>query len=103
MSTSTLSPTVTAPTTLVVLLGASAWPASPDLEESGAYVFAKYGFKNYLRDPGGFGLSEENILDLFDNDMSTADQLVALRAFLRKRREALLAIGQAVRDVLIYF
>ncbi len=103
MSTSALSLTVTAPTTLVVLLGASAWPDSPDLVESGAYVFAKHGFKSYLRDSRGFGLPEENILDLFDKDMSAADQLDALRFFLKERREALLATGQAVRDVLIYF
>lgn len=96
MSISAISSIVTASTTLVVLLGASGWPYSADLEGSGAFVCAKLGFKKYLCDSEGFGLPKENLLDLFDKDTSSSDQLEELRAFLKKR-------GATARDILIYF
>jgi hypothetical protein len=48
MSISALPPT--APTTLVILLGASAWPNSPGFEASEAFVHAAHGFRDYLLD-----------------------------------------------------
>src|SRR3989440_843093 len=101
MSTSALPPI--APTTLVILLGASAWPNSPGFQPSPAFVHAAQGFKYYVLDPQGFGLSTSNLLDLFDAPLSASDQLERLGSFLEQRTQALKAANQAVRDVVVYF
>ena len=101
MSVSALSPT--APTTLVILLGASAWPNSPGFQASRAFMYAAQGFRNYVLDPQGFGLPEANLLDQFDALASASDQLELLGSFLERRTQALKAANQVVRDVLVYF
>lgn len=101
MSASALPPT--APTTLVILLGASAWPNSPGFQASEAFVHAAQGFKNYLLDPHSFGLPEANLLNQFDEQTGASDQLEILGSFLDQRAQALSAANQVVRDVLVYF
>jgi pimeloyl-ACP methyl ester carboxylesterase len=101
MSSPALLPT--APTTLVILLGASAWPSSPGFQSSQAFGNAAWGFKYYVLDPQGFGLSTANLLDLFDAPYSASDQLEMLGSFLEQRTQALKAANQAVRDVVVYF
>src|SRR5947207_10580543 len=101
MSTSALAPT--APTTLAILLGASAWPNSPGFQASDAFVHAAEEFKEYLLDLHGFGLPPENLLNLFDENTNPSDQLQTLGSFLKQRTQALNAAKQDVRDVLVYF
>lgn len=101
MSTSALPPT--APTTLVIMLGASAWPNSPGFQASQAFVRAARGFRAYLLDPHGFGLPAANLFDLFDATFGASDQLEMLGSFLDQRAQALKAVNHAVRDVLVYF
>ncbi len=101
MSASALLPT--APTTLVIVLGASAWPNSPGLQASKAFMHAAHGFRDYLLDPRGFGLPAANLLDLFDAPSSVSDQLEQLDSFLQQQSQALIATNQAARDVLVYF
>lgn len=64
MSASALPPT--ASTTLVILLGASAWPNSPGFQASEAFAHAAGGFRDYVLDPQDFGLPAANLQDLFD-------------------------------------
>jgi WD40 repeat protein len=85
------------------MLGASAWPNSRGFQASQAFVRAAQGFKDYLLDPHGFGLTTANLLDQFDAQTSASDQLELLGAFLEERTQALSAANQAVRDVLVYF
>ena len=101
MSAPALVPT--APTTLVIVLGASAWPNSPGFQASQAFVNAAQGFRDYVLDPQGFGLPTANLLDLFDATSSASDQLEMLGSFLEQRAQTLKAANQAVRDVLVYF
>src|SRR5947209_6020323 len=101
MSASALFPTP--PTTLVIVLGASAWPNSPGFQASRAFMYAAQGFRNYVLDPQGFGLPEANLLDQFDALASVSDQLELLGSFLEQRTQALKAANQAARDVLVYF
>jgi hypothetical protein len=101
MSAAALPPT--APTTLVILLGASAWPNSPGFQASEAFVHAAQGFKDFALDPQGFGLPAVNLFDLFDAQTSASDQLEMLGSFLEQRAQTLKAANQAVRDVLVYF
>ena len=101
MSVSALPPTP--PTALVIVLGASAWPNSPGFQASQAFVHAAQEFRDYLLDPQGFGLPAVNLLDLFDTQTSSSDQLELLGAFLEQQMQALSAANQAARDVLVYF
>lgn len=101
MSASVLPPT--APTTLVMLLGASACPNSPGFQASRAFVHAAQGFRDYLLDPHGFGLPAANLLDQFDVQTSSSEQLELLGSFLEERTQALKTANQAARDVLVYF
>ncbi len=101
MSAPALPPT--APTTLVILLGASAWPHSPGFQPSQAFVHAAQGFRDYVLDPHGFGLPTANLFDQFDAQTSASDQLEMLGSFLEERTQALKRANQTVRDVLVYF
>jgi WD40 repeat protein len=101
MSASALLPS--APTALVIVLGASTWPNSPGFQASEAFVHAAQGFRDYVLDPHGFGLPAANLLDQFDAQTSASDQLEMLDSFLEERTQALSAANQAVRDVLVYF
>ena len=101
MSTSLLLPT--APTTLVIVLGASAWPNSPGFQPSQAFVHAAQGFRAYVLDPHGLGLPPSNLLDLFDAQTSASDQLETLSSFLEEQIQTRKGTNQAVRDVLISF
>lgn len=101
MSAPALPPT--ALTTLVIMLGASAWPNSPGLPPSQAFANAARGFKDYMCDPQGFGLPPENLLDLFDAETNALDQLETLGFFLEQHMQVLSAANHAVRDVLVYF
>ncbi len=101
MSVSALLPT--APTTLVILLGASTWPNSPGFQASKAFVHAAQGFRDYVLDPHGLGVPAVNLLDLFDATSSASDQLEQLGSFLERRTQELKVANQEARDVLVYF
>ena len=61
-------------TTLLILLGASAWPFMPEFQHSEAFANAARRLKAYFLNPRPFGLPAENLLDLFDSEKS-ADEL----------------------------
>jgi hypothetical protein len=88
-------------TTLVVLLGASAWPRCPELEASKAFLNSYIDLRDYLLDPNGFDLPKDHLLDLFDSDDYT-DQLDDEISLFLKSHIAEKETGD-VRDVLVYF
>lgn len=69
-------------TTLLLLLGASAWPFSPEFQSSEAFANAAQRIKAYFLHPGPFRLPEENLLDLFDSNDSPDELDVEMRQFL---------------------
>lgn len=90
-------------TTLLILLGASAWPLFPEFQSSEAFAHAATHVKNYFLNPWLFGLPAENLLDLFDVDESSDKLDIAIGAFLEQRLSALRTAGHPGRDVLLYF
>ncbi|GCE21302.1 hypothetical protein [Dictyobacter kobayashii] len=90
-------------TTLVILLGASQWPRFPELQSSKAFTNSASQLKKYLLNPRQFGLSAENLLDLFDVDQSADDIDSAIGDFLDQRIKALKSSGSAARDLLVYY
>jgi hypothetical protein len=71
--------------TLAVLLGASEWPKARGLGASPAFKRSAEGVRSYLLDPDGFGLSPDNLLDLFDSERHAADLLEDIQGFLHAR------------------
>ncbi len=90
-------------TTLLILLGASAWPLSPEFQSSQAFANAARRVKAYFLNPRPFGLPAENLLDLFDTDDSPDELDMAIGQFLEQRLAAMRAAGNAGRDLLLYF
>src|SRR5256885_6407884 len=90
-------------TTLLVLLGANAWPFSPEFQSSEAFANAARRLKAYFLNPRPFGLPPENLLDLFDADQSVDELDVAIGQFLQQRMIAMKTTGTPARDLLLYF
>ncbi len=90
-------------TTLAILLGASAWPHSPDFHGSVAFDNVARGFRAYLLNPRHFGLPEENFCDLFDTEQGPDKIDRSIRSFLDQRTSAMRQMGNAPRDLLFYF
>jgi tetratricopeptide (TPR) repeat protein len=90
-------------TTLLILLGASAWPYSTEFQSSEAFANAARRLKAYFLNPRLFGLPAEDLLDLFDSNHSPDELDVEIRQFLEQRVVAMRAAGNAARDVLLYF
>ena len=90
-------------TTLVVLLGASKWPYSPDFPPSQAFTNAARRLKEYFLDPKAFGLPSGNLLDFFDSDQSADDLDREIGQFLDQRISRMKAGGLAARDLVVYF
>jgi formylglycine-generating enzyme required for sulfatase activity len=90
---------VTAPTTLAVLLGGSAWPKSPQLAASIAFASSARGFRQYLTDARGFGLPGANVLDLFDSPKTAPEIVEEIQNYLRQR----MSVGPTPRDLFLYY
>lgn len=88
---------------MLILLGASAWPLSPEFQSSEAFANAARRVKAYFLNPQLFGLPEENLLDLFNSEKSADEIDVIIGHFLEDRRGVLQATGNPARDLLVYF
>src|SRR6266566_7355960 len=90
-------------TTLVVLLGASEWPRFPEFQSSKAFANSASRLKDYLLNPQLLGLSAENLLNLFDVDLSADDIDSRICDFLDQRIAEMKISGNAARDLLVYY
>ena len=60
-------------TTLVVIMGASEFPLSPQLGKSQALANSANEVRRYFLDKEGFALPEANLLWLFDKEYGPAE------------------------------
>src|SRR5438270_11506721 len=90
-------------TTLLIVLGASAWPFMPEFQRSEAFANAARRLKAYFLNPRPFGLPTENLLDLFDADKSADELDIEIGQFLERRLAAMKATRNPARDLLLYF
>ncbi len=90
-------------TTLLILLGASKWPLFAEFQNSEAFANAAREVEAYFLDPKRFGLSPENVLDVFNSNHSPDEQDAQIGQFLERRLAAMKATGLAARDLLVYF
>jgi Caspase domain len=89
--------------TCAIILGASSWPLYKDtLVASTAFLESAREFQKYLLSQRGFGLSSQNVLDLFDNPSGPNEILGEISAFLQKQR-AVHKGTAAPWDLLVYY
>src|SRR2546429_3881566 len=90
-------------TTLVILLGASRWPFSPEFQDSKAFLNSTMELREYFLNPSQFGLPPENLLNLFNSNQSSDDIDGEIGLFLEKRTAEMKQAGEVARDLLVYF
>src|SRR5438270_6406049 len=98
--------TVVAPfpkTTLVILLGASAWPFSPEFQASKAFLNSVMELREYFLNPSQFGLPRENLLNLFNSNQSADDIDGEIGLFIERRMAEMKQAGEVARDLVVYF
>jgi hypothetical protein len=90
-------------TTVVILLGASEWPNSPEFQPSEAFSNSAKDLQNYFLHSQKFNLPKKNLLNLFDSFDSPDDIDQQIGRFLEKRSAELQKLNQPARDLLVYF
>jgi outer membrane protein assembly factor BamB len=91
-------------TTLVIVLGASTWPhASQAFPGSKAFTSAATDFKQYLIDTRFFGLTPENLLDLFDEELAPVQILRRITSWIKERLSSLNSEEKTASTLLFYF
>lgn len=68
----------------LVLLGAAEYNSKTLLSSSG-FKAAKEQLQEYFCDPSGFAIQDDNVLDLFDSNLSQIEQLSAIKVFLSNK------------------
>lgn len=89
--------------TLAILLGASQWPYHSDLTSSKAFFNSANSLKAYLLNPRQFGLTTENLLNLFDYNQSADDLDRLICEFLDQRIDKMKRSGNPAKDLLVYY
>jgi hypothetical protein len=89
--------------TLVIVLGASRFPNLPEHMSNPAFRTSAAEFRRYLLDEHGFGLVDENLLDLFDSPAGPFEQDDKIVHFLKRRVKELQASKGPARDLIVYY
>lgn len=90
-------------TALVAFLGASAFPHATSLPPAAAFARSHEALTSYLLDPSGFGLSRENLLDLFDTEASSNEIDRQLAEWLRERVTFGRTTARPFTDLLVFY
>src|SRR6266478_662640 len=90
-------------TTLVILLGASSWPFSPEFQASKAFHNSALEVRDYFLNPSQFSLPHQNLLNLFNSDQSADDIDGEIGLFIARRMTEMKQAGEAARDLIVYF
>lgn len=86
--------------TVAVLLGASKFPGYPSFGANRRFRQSKEDFLDYLQRPDrGLGVSEENVLDLFNSSSQPHAQIEEIRAFLEQVRSD----DDAENNLIVYY
>lgn len=88
--------------TIALLFGAQSWPKTT---LNGGVQFANSfrGIKDYVVSYDGLGIARENVLDMFDSDLSAGDQLAEISRFLRSKKASTSHGTRPVSDLFIYY
>lgn len=87
-------------TTLVIILGASGYPGCPQLTSAKAFFNSASRLRRYFLDENGFGLAEENLLDLFDSQDPHSLLSANISQFLKNKMRN---TDREARDLIVYY
>lgn len=93
---------VSSDTTLVVLLGASEWPRSPDLPSLENFRNSADDIENYFKQLP-FKIPDGNLLNLVDDEGSPLEINNQLSDFVTKSQERASQAGKPIRDLIVYY
>jgi DNA/RNA endonuclease G (NUC1) len=89
---------------LLVMLGASSFPRSPELSALASFVTSHDALRDYLMQPEGAPLvSNKDCLDLFDNTRSWPDQEAELADWLKNKMEVSEAGMPPPSDLIVHY
>jgi hypothetical protein len=89
--------------TLVIILGAANFPKLPEHMSKPAFRNSAREFRLYLLDKEGFGLANQNLLDLFDCPAGPLEQDEKIVQFLKRRIRELRTARTPATDLLVYY
>lgn len=89
--------------TVGVILGAQAWPHFTNLNGGEVFSNSARAITSYLTEVDGIGLTEHDILDLFDSNDSAAEQILAIGEFLKGWIERVGSGPTALTDLFLYY
>jgi hypothetical protein len=97
-----MSETPSPESTLVIVLGASTFPYG-GLTSSESFKRSANRLHAYLVSKDGFGLPQENLFDLFDEDLPASRMDGAVADFLQSRMKQLTEANTRVTDLIVYY
>ena len=90
--------------TLLILLGAQAFPLFPALQSAAAFKNSYAAVKNYFTAPDGFGLSNsDNVLDLFDSELNSLTQYSEITDWLEHHLKTTNTQSERTTDLFMYY
>ena len=89
--------------TLAIILGASTFPAWPELGATASFGQSAREFAQYLLDSSGFGLSKSNLLNLFECVDPVQNQDEKVKSFLKERTKKLSDSRIRPTDLIVYY
>jgi hypothetical protein len=95
-------PTEFSKSTLLILLGAQAFPHS-HLSPSESFLNSRNGIKAYFLNPKAFGLEEAQVLDLFESDANGTAMLDQIENWLIDKLSSYRNKGTSLTDIIIYY
>jgi hypothetical protein len=99
-----MNPENTVPSsTLIVILGAYEWPYYSQLNSSVAFRNSAEDLTNYFLSSTLFNLPRQNIIDLFNSDLSASDMLHEIADFIEKRKSESTRDGLEISNLIIYY
>ena len=87
---------------IAVITGASTYPRSPSFSGSQAFLHSAEGIRHYLGELEPSGVSEDDLLWLFDDWRSPPYQIEQMSSFIRTRTEEAISRGATAINLVFY-
>lgn len=88
---------------LCIILGADSWPFFEGLNGGSPFTNSAALAYRFFVSKYGFGLATENVLNLFNSELSAADQGVKIEEFIKERSDELGNSGDRLSDLCVYY
>jgi hypothetical protein len=90
-------------TTAAIILGAAEFPSAPQFEAAPQFANSASAMRAFLLAEGGFGLSQNNLLDLFDIADEQPVIIRKIATFLLELRKRIESTGESLSDIIFFY